>query len=44
VFTLIKIYDEKEDAEQGKVEMCNLRRKQPPGSGMDLSPVFKETV
>lgn len=38
----MRIYSEKERAEQGKCKMHRLRRKGTPGSGVELSPEFKE--
>ena len=40
--TLTQIYNKKEQGELEKYKMYNLRRKGAPGSGMELSPVFKE--
>ena len=42
VVTLMKIYNEKEQAEQGKLQNVNFRRKRVPWSGMKQNSVFKE--
>ena len=39
---LIKISNEREQIEQGKYEMYNLKRKEARGSGMEQNSVFKE--
>ena len=40
--TRMKIYNELEQAEQDKLKIENLRRKDAPGSGMELSSVTLE--
>ena len=50
MFTLMKIYNEEEQAEQGKIQNVQFEGKwgaerekgEGPGSGMELSPVFKD--
>lgn len=42
VFTLRKIYNGKKQAEQEKQNIHTAGRKGTPGSGMEVSPVFKE--
>lgn len=39
---LIKIYNEKEQADQGKLQNVNIVKKKAPGSRMKQGPVFKE--
>ena len=40
--TLIKIYNEKEQAEQGETQNMYRLKKGTPGIGIELNPVFKE--
>lgn len=42
VFIIMKIYNEKEQDEQGKVQMYSSRGKLAQGSEKEIKPVFKE--
>jgi hypothetical protein len=42
MFTLTKIYNEKKQVEQGKIQNFQFKEKCPPGSVIELNTVFKE--
>ena len=42
VFTLLKSYNKREQAEQGKIQTVEYKEKGAPGGRPELNPVFKE--